>query len=390
MPRTRLLLSSLLALLLQACATEQLPPAVQEEALPDFGDSRRFGARPVIPTPEQLHRLTPEQEEAFLRYFHHPSRANVSQHQRLYQYLENMVDQFQYQAETLSASEVMSLQAGNCLSLAILTTALAQLVDLDIGYQLMDDQPVFEYQGSVVIKGVHISSIVYNPDYAKVTSAASRLGMSPGMRIDYFPELRGRFLANLDRNGYLALYYDNIASSAITAGDFDTAYWYLREALHYAPGHDASLNMLAIVNRNKGDAATAERIYRYGIARAEDKLSLLKNYQALLEWQGRAAEAEEIGRQLDTMEDPSPLHWLQLARNSQGSGDWQSAIRYYRRVLELAPYMHEVHLGLAQSYYSAGEFRNAEDALSEAISLASRASTRNLYKAKLLTLRQEL
>ena len=39
--------------------------------------------------------------------------------------------------------------------------------------------------------------------------------MSPGMRVDYFPELRGRFLANLDGAAYLALYYGNIASDAI-------------------------------------------------------------------------------------------------------------------------------------------------------------------------------
>lgn len=379
------LLPLVCVLLLQACAQVTTAPAAS--APPWFGDSSRFGAPAVIVTPDALHRLPPEQESAFLEYYHHPSRAQVSPHFRLYTYLENLVNSFEYQSETRTAAETLASKGGNCLSLAILTTALAQLAGVEISYQLMDDRPVFEYQGSVVIKGVHVSSLVYNPEWSEVAGA---LGMSSGIRIDYFPELRGRFLANLDRNGYLALYYDNVASDAISRGDYDTAYWNLLESLHYAPDRGASLNMLAVVNRRKGDDATAEGIYRYGIAQADDKLSLLKNYHTLLVANGRHEEAKAIERRLDSMEDPSPLHWLQLARASHANGDWNAAIAYYRRVLKVAPYMHEVHLGIAQAYHASGELRRAESELGMAVSLANRVSTRNLYKAKLLSLRKEL
>jgi tetratricopeptide (TPR) repeat protein len=389
MSQTKWLLTTVLTLVLQACATPELPvePAVP---LPDFGDSTRFGLRPEIPTPEELHQLTPEQEADFLTYFNHPSRAAVTPHRRLFQYLENLVGEFQYDPDTRSATDVLLYRGGNCLSLAIVTTALAQLADIAVGYQLMADQPVFEYQGSVVIKGVHISTLLYNPEWLAVAGTTEALRLSPGMRIDYFPELRGRFLANIDNSGYLAQYYDNIASGAIARGDYATAYWYLLEALNHVPDHGASLNMLAVVNRHAGDLATAEGIYRYGIAHADDKLSLLKNYHTLLTTSGRGAEAEEIQSQLDTMNDPSPLHWLQLARASHEAGDWNSAIRYYQRVLRLAPYMHEVQLGLALSYYAAGELNQAENALQEAVKQANRVSTRNLYKAKLLSLRGDL
>ena len=52
--------------------------------------------------------------------------------------------------------------------------------------------------------------------------------------------------------------------------------------------------------------------------------------------------------------------------------------------------MHEVHLALAQAYHASGELRRAESELTEAVSLANRVSTRNLYKAKLLSLRKEI
>lgn len=377
----------LLLLLLQACAQVATAPAVEP---PWFGDSSRFGPRPALTTPDELHRLELEQQQAFLNHFHHPSRAHVPAHVRLAQYVENQVGSYQYSPDTLTAAEVLQRNSGNCLSLAIVTTALAELAGVDIRYQLMDDQPVYEYQGNVVIRGWHISAIVVNPEREAFTGAFAGLTTSPGIRIDYFPELRGRFLANLDRNGYLALYYDNIASDAIARGDYATAYWNLRESLRYIPDHGASLNMLAVIHRRTGDPTTAEAIYRYGIAHADDKLSLLKNYHTLLVTQDRQAEADVIEHQLDTMEDPSPLHWLQLARASQANGDWNGAIEYYRRVLRLAPYMHEVHLALAQAYHASGELRRAESELTEAVSLANRVSTRNLYKAKLLSLRKEI
>jgi tetratricopeptide (TPR) repeat protein len=390
MSQPKLLLIAAFCLLLQACATPVARPT-NPDAPPSFGDSSRFGPRPDILTPEDLHRLTPEQEADFSAYYYHHSRDHLSGHKRLYGYLERIVANFSYRGDTLTASESFASRSGNCLSLAILTTALAQLARLDIAYQLMDDQPVYEYEGSIVRKGLHVSSLIRNPDWVGVNGGTSDLFAAPGIRIDYFPSLRGRFVANLDTADYLALYYSNIASDATMALDYGKAYWYLLEALKYVPNHGASLNMLAVVNRRVGDIATAESIYRYGIAHAQDsKLSLLKNYHTLLAGEGRMAEAELIQQQLDTMNDPSPFHWLKLARESHEAGDWNNAIGYYRRALELGPFMHEAHLGLALTYYAVGSLRNAEQALRDAADTANRASTRTLYEAKLAALSKEL
>ncbi len=374
---------------LGGCATSIEPVRPLDSAMPVFSDSRLFGMRPDIVAPDELHTLTPAQQTEFLAYFNQASLAEVPPYRRLYRYLESKVGGFQYQGDTLTAAETLAQNRGNCLSLAMVTTALAQLAGVRIGYQLMEDQPVFEYQGNVVRKGVHVSSIVYNPEWLAAGDAAAQPDRSRGYRIDYFPSLRGRFVANLSYSEYMALYYANVASDAILAQDYDTAYWYLQEALGQDPDHASSLNMLAVVYGRVGDTTTAEQIYRYGITHAQDKLSLLKNYHLLLTNQGRDVEAAQIQAQLEFMEDPSPYHWLQLARESQKAGDWESAIRYYRRAITLGPYMDEAHLGLAQSYYGAGRLRSAERSLMDAAELANRASVRNLYEAKLATLREE-
>src|SRR5690606_9721405 len=143
----------------------------------------------------------------------------------------------------------------------------------------------------------------------------------------------------------------------------------------------------AVVNRRVGDIDKAEAIYKYGIARADNKLTLLKNYHVLLLGSGRAEEAAEIERQLNSLDDPSPFHWFQLARTSYEERNYADAIRYYSRAIDLAPYLHEAHLGLARAYYEAGRLRAAERALETALENVFRPSTRNLYEAKLMTLR---
>lgn len=253
----------LLSLLMLGCATPDTQLAAPG-ALPDFGDSSRFGTRPAIPTPEALHRLTSEQEADFLGYFHSPSRAYLGAHERIVRYLEKITTGFQYEGDTLSAAETWATNSGNCLSLAILTTALTQLAGIEIGYQLMDDQPVFEYQGNVVRKGVHISSIVYNPDWRKEAGNAGQFGTALAVKIDYFPSLKGRYIDNLSAEEYLAMYYSNIAADAIAANDYGTAYWYLLEAMQHVPDHGVSLNMLAVINRRVGDLGLAQSYYAEG------------------------------------------------------------------------------------------------------------------------------
>src|SRR5690606_10408357 len=108
-----------------------------------------------------------------------------------------------------------------------------------------------------------------------------------------------------------------------------------------------------------GQLASAEAIYLYALEHASEKLSLLKNYHVLLVSSGRFADAQIIQSQLDSMDDPSPLNWFQLARSSFEAEEYRDSIRYYRRALALAPYMHEAHLGVARAYHALGETEQA-------------------------------
>ena len=347
-----------------------------------------FGARPDIPTEDEIHRLTPEQESQFLDYMNNPGFTGLKPSMRLYQYLESITSDYEYEGITGDASRVLDFNSGNCMSLAVLTTALADIAGLEIDYQLMDDIPVYEFNSTIINKGVQIRSRIFDP--ISTEKDVHDLFKQPGVTIDYFPTNRQRFIGNINREEYLAMYYQNLAVEALERQDLNFAYWSALEALKFDPYHSAAVNTLAIANRRAGDLETAEFIYQYGIKHAQDKLSLMKNYAALLAETGRTEEARSIQYQLDTMTDPSPFHWFLLARDSQDKGDYREAIRFYNKALDLAPYLHEAWLGIAQSNYELGRLDRTRNALMSAYEEADKVSTRNLYQAKLAALSGEL
>ena len=377
----------LAALLLAGCTTVErdLPVATQLSGI-EFNDADRYGARPPIPTMDELLQLTSDQQATFLAYLNDPALQRLPKNERVARYLQDYTAGFNYQGDTFDAATAFASNSGNCLSLALMTTALADLAGVRIGYQLLDDTPVFEYQGSVVQKGYHVRSILYDSKKLVKRTYGSLEVSSTGISIDYFLSDNEKFAENLSRSAFVAMYYGNIAADAIAAQDYNTAYWYARELLVHSPDDPAAINVLALASRRVGDSERADELYRYGIARADEKLSLMKNYHTLLQAEGRTLEAERIARQLEAMDDPSPFHWLQLARVAAEGGELDSAIRYYRRALALAPYMHEAYLGLAQSQSEAGMDTAAITSLRKALANAYRPDTRKLYKAKLYSL----
>lgn len=347
--------------------------------------SDRFGPEPPALEPHEIFRLTSEQSRDFLNYLHDPWRASIPAHERVSDYLQFATTDFNYHGDTLAAATTLERGSGNCLSLAILTTALADLAGVEIDYQLMDSAPVFESRGEVISKGVHARSILYDPAWRPEEKML--VFRRPGIQVDYFPSGAERFIGNLSRQEFVSMYYSNLAADAVAGNDLSAAYWLARKSLQSDPESTAALNTLAVVYRRSGDWATAEALYRHGIDHFRDKVSLLRNYRILLAEQGRSEEASEISRQLDRLAEPNPFDWIHAAQAAHDEGQYREALALYRRAVAIAPYLHESYFGMARSHFELGNVRQAEANLANAIERANRSSTRFLYKAKLLNLR---
>lgn len=381
--KTRLIISILLVNLLTGCTAAPERSPINEKPSLSF-ESDLFGESPEIIAVEDIYRLSETQQQTFLAYFDDPKRRGIPAHERVYNYLETVTAGFSYRGETYTANVALQESAGDCLSLAILTTALANLVGVDTGYQLVDSSPVFESHGSVIFKALHVRTILYDPDW-QPQEAFNFVGR-PGFQIDYFPNDTERFIGNLDEVEYIAMYYSNLAGAAVAAHDYQSAYWLLQRSMDLAPDNAGVINTMAVIYLRAGDAVKAEEIYRYGIENLSDKVSLLRNYRILLNKQNRLEEAAEITATLAKLDDPSPFDWLNAGEEAYNDGDYKDAISFYKKAVKIAPYLHESYSGLAKTYYQMGKLDAAERELKNALEYSYRESIRSRYQAKLMAL----
>ena len=373
----------LMIISLAACSTTSVDGSGGQAPALTF-ERHLFGERPNIISASAVHELSDEQRLAFLLYLDDPDNEEEPAHRRVFAYLEAVTSSFGYLGETYTASEALESSAGNCLSLAILTTALARLADVEVGYELTDSFPVFESTGNLIKRGLHVRTILYDPTW--VAKKGFLVFSRPGIRVDYFPSDSDRFIGNTNESAYFAMYFRNIAADAIQDQDLSKAYWFLLESLELSPNNPDSLNMLAIVFDRAGDTGKSEEIYRFGIQNSTRQVSLLRNYGIFLRRQGRPTEAEILDTKLAELDDPNPFDWIAAGQEAYNDGDFRRAKRFFKKSTKLAPYLHEGYFGLAKTHFRIGNLKTAEQALEQALSYANRSSTRSLYEAKLAAL----
>ena len=195
-------------------------------------DSTPFGEPQDVIRVEDIYRLSPAQEADFLQYFNQPVMRNIPAHERVWLYLQEITMDFGYQGETFTAEEALRRASGNCLSLAVLTTALAKLAGVETGYQLVDSTPVFESYGSVVFKAQHVRTKLLEP----VSPQAGVFLLSRrGLLVDYFPQSNDRYVSNISEAEYNAMFYNNLAGEAIADEDYNRAFWLLQKSLELVP-----------------------------------------------------------------------------------------------------------------------------------------------------------
>ncbi len=370
-------------MLLTACTTQP----ISSVKVFDPRNDALFNYQSDIILLDDLHTLTTQQEERFLNYLNHPHNVHTPSHELVYEYLDQFTNRFTYQENTYSASRTYDLRRGDCMSLAVLTTALANLAGVPVEYQLVDSDPVYGLSPNLAVRGVHVRTHLIDPDWQ--ASSAQITLRKPGLLVDYFPSGRERFIANLDSGEYASRFYLNLAVETLEQGDLDKSYWMTVTALEHDPLSADALNTLAVIYRRNESFAEAERVYQFAIESLPNKLSALRNYELMLSALGRHDEAGEISFKLRELEDPSPFSWYRGARDAFEKGDLKDAEFFYEKAIELAPYMPELRYGLAQVLAKQGNYHLAQTEIEQSLENVWGSSNRQPYKAKLRWLQQK-
>ena len=384
--RRFLMLLAAVGVLLAGCANHS-PRQEQREALLSRApalNAALFGEPLRVPDFSEMIALTPSQRAEFMRFFNSGVNSRHEPHQRVYQYLERRLGDTDFQHRTLPASVTIDTRSGNCMSLALVTTAFARLADIEIGWQLADADPVYSSEGSVIYSAEHIQTLLYRPEFS-LNSHSFAFGR-PYLLVDYYTDSAPSTGTRLRESEMIALVYQNLAIEALAEGRLRESFWFLRAGLEHDPANSNLYNAMAVVHRRAGDADTAEQLYRFALDEFGDRLIVLRNYRKLLLAGNRIDDAERIERRIMVLPDPDPYPLLGLGDEAAETGKTDVALAYYRRAAEVAPYLHEIYLKMARIHTGRGDLRRAERALRKARDHAWAESDQQRYQAKLMAL----
>jgi len=381
------LLIALVAMLFSCTKQNVMPHDSAKIAGILFATQNKFLPQPLIIEPENILALSDKHKLDLDHYFQNKEHRTLLPNKRLSMYLKSYVNNYFYYNQTLTANESLDRSQGNCLSLAILTTAFAKHLGIDIGYQLVDSTPVYQEENGIVLSSEHVRSLLYEPKRDRKNGIF--FFRRSAIAIDYFPERNIKVRKSVNENEFLSMYYRNRAAEAIIQKNNVLAYWLLRKALDFHPDDQHAINMLALVHEYHGLKKYAEVLFKYGIGRAENKLSLLKNYHIFLQREKRFEDADLISKQLRSFKTKNPFEWVNLGNSSLAQGKHYEAKRYFKRALKLAPYVHQAYFGIAKSEYILGNHKAAKRALEKAKENSYEMKNKEMYQNKLTALKQE-
>jgi len=330
--------------------------------------------------------LSQSQQSIILLAVKEKQDQGLKLHKALEAVLITKLSNFNYYGETYNAETTMRLNSGNCMSLAVLTTAYAKFLGLKFSYREVDTLPVFEKENNLILSSSHVQTVIYDADF--VEDADTIYLQKPGVVIDYFPSKNNRVGKAFDESTFVSMYYRNLAADALVDNDLSSAFMLAKKAHNYNKKNIEAINLLAVIHRRADDEKGAENIYQAGLQIEQSSLALISNYIMLLRKQHRFTEAQSYQDKLAQLDDPNPYHWLEQAYIAEQRHNNNKAIKYYQKALVNAPYLNQAYLGLYNIYRERGHFAKAKIILKKALEWTYEIEQHKQYKYKLYSLAQ--
>jgi Flp pilus assembly protein TadD len=286
---------------------------------------------------------------------------------------------------TRTASEAFDARAGNCLSLVVMTAALAKHLDLPIQYQALVGQETWSRDGTLSFVNGHVNITVGK----RLVDRIQGIETDSALRLDFggLAAGRGAWLRAVSEGTITAMFMNNRAAESLVQGDAAQAYAYAREAVRQDPHFASGYNTLGVIYRQQGLVEAAERALRHTLSLEADHHAALDNLARLYETQGREAEAAPLRQALKSLEREPPFLHFDLAREAVARGDYASARDHLLRELKRDPDYHEFHYWLAIALAGLGDARGASQHLASAMDNSTTRRDHALYAGKLARLK---
>ena len=284
-------------------------------------------------------------------------------------------------AITRTASEAFDARAGNCLSLVLMTAALARELGLEVRYNRVFAEDAWSRVGEF-----HVASSHVNVTLGRRSGDPRALFSDRDLlTIDFMQTRRGSSYRAFEirESTVVAMFMNNRAAEALAAGRVDDAYWWARSAIAQDPAYLGAYNTLGVIYRHRGHLREAEAVLAEVLEREPANTHAMSNLALVLTDEGRAGEAAALSQRLARLEPVPPFHYFDLGMAQMRAGNYAAARDLFTREVERDASYHEFHFWLAAAHAALGDNAAARRHLALALENSTTRSDRDLYAAKL-------
>ena len=281
---------------------------------------------------------------------------------------------------TRNAAQTFDARAGNCLSLAIMTAALAKEIGLFVQYQIVLGDTVWARSGGMYLSIDHV-----NLTLGTIQGGRTLDAQSAPLTIDFLPgeDIRGQRIRVVSEETIVAMFMNNRAAESLALGQIDAAYWWARAAAGQDPRFLSAYNTLGVIYRRHGNLHDAEKVLAYVLELEPGNTHAMSNLVAVLNDQGRVAESVALSRKLEQLQPYPPFYFFERGLAAIQNGDYAAARILFEKEVERDAYYHEFRAWLAAAYLGLGETAKARAQLALAREYSTTRTERQLYAAKL-------
>lgn len=290
---------------------------------------------------------------------------------------------------TRNAAQAFAARSGNCLSLVLMTAALARGLGLDVSYQRATVAEYYSRQGDLTLQAGHVNLVLAPRQSRGHQNGIHYMQDSDALRIDFLPpeQLRGQRSVPISEQRVLAMFMNNRAVESLQQAPLAQAYAWAREALRLDPGFPAAYNTLGVIYQRAGHPAPAAAAFEQVLAQDPHNLPAMVNLPPVLHTLGRHDEADRWAALRQALRPDAPFHFLGLAEGALARGDLAQARELLDREEAVTGDTHELYFLRARLYAAMGREGPAEAALQRAVDTSETQRQRQVYAGKLARLR---
>lgn len=285
------------------------------------------------------------------------------------------------------AVETFENQAANCLSLTIMTYAMAKHAGYDATFYEVDIPEYWTRRDGVNLLNGHINLRISLRNNSKKNQMSEDY-----IDVDFDPQaIRDDFHRQaVSKNKVIAMFYNNKGADALLAGNDLLAYAYFKEAATFYDGFGSTWVNLGVLYRRMGQFDLAQSSYENAIALDDDNFTAWENLALLFRLQGKDKDAESIRRKVIAKREANPFYHYILGEEALDIGKPDEAVAHFNRARRLDRTRHEILFGLGKAHLELGDIARAKKFMELAAKHAVDAQDEYRYLNKVSMLQSSL